>query len=155
MRSIKIDRKEYGEFYICKLIMVYDDYELDQEYESRGIKKLMGLYNALDAACKGYTVFIDELDSNINDVYLGKLLEYFIYYGKGQLCFTAHNLSPMSVLRSSKCAISFISSVNTVHTWTSNGNLNPANAYRDGFIEDSPFNVDASDFLGILGGVDD
>ena len=155
LRSIKIDKKEYGDFYICKLIMVYDDYELDQEYESRGIKKLMGLFNALDAACKGYIVFIDELDSNINDVYLGKLLEYFIYYGNGRLCFTAHNLSPMLVLRSSKCAISFISSVNTVHTWTSNGNLNPANAYRDGFIEDSPFNVDASDFLGILGGVDD
>lgn len=155
LKDIRIDKKEYGDFYICKRIMVYDDYELDEEYESRGIKKLMGLFSALDAACKGYIVFIDELDSNINDVFLGKILEYFIDYGKGQLCFTAHNLSPMSVLRNNKCAISFISSVNTIHTWTSNGNLNPINAYKDGFIEDSPFNVDASDFLGILGGIDD
>lgn len=155
LQNIKVDAKEYGESYICRLIMMYDGYELDQEYESRGIKKLMGLFDALDASSRGNIVFIDELDSNINDVYLDKLIEYFIYYGKGQLCFTAHNLSPMSVLKNSKCSISFISGVNTIHTWTSNGNLNPENAYRNGFIEDSPFNVEASDFLGILGGTDD
>lgn len=155
LKNIRIDAKEYHEFYICRLIMMYDGFELDQEYESRGIKKLMNLFDALDAACRGDIVFIDELDSNINDVYLDKLIEYFIYYGKGQLCFTAHNLSPMSVLKNSKCAISFISGVNTIHTWTSNGNLNPENAYRNGFIEDSPFNVEASDFLGILGGADE
>lgn len=155
LKDIRIDTKEYGEFYICRLIMVYEGYELDDEYESRGIRKLMKLFDVLDAACDGSIVFIDELDSNINDIYLDKLIEYFVYYGKGQLCFTAHNLSPMSVLRGSKCAISFISSANTVHTWTSNGNQNPENAYRDGFIEDSPFNVVASDFLGILGGADE
>ena len=155
LKNIEIEKKEYGELYICRRIMVYNGYKLDEEYESRGIKKLMALFDALDYACKGSIVFIDELDSNINDVYLNKLIEYFSYYGKGQLCFTAHNLSPMSILRDSKSAISFISGINTVHTWTSNGNQNPANAYRDGFIEDSPFNVDATDFLGILGGTDD
>ena len=156
LKDIEIETKEYGElFYVCRLIMVYDGYKLDQEYESRGIKKLIRLFDALDAASRGNIVFIDELDFNINDVYLDKLIEYFIYYGKGQLCFTAHNLSPMSVLKNSKCSISFISGVNTIHTWTSNGNLNPEHAYRNGFIEDSPFNVEASDFLGILGGADD
>ncbi len=155
LKNIVVETKEYGEFYICRRIMVYDGYELDEEYESRGIRKLMGLFDALDAACDGYIVFIDELDSNINDIYLDKLIEYFVCYGKGQLCFTAHNLSPMSVLRNSKCALSFISCANTVHTWTSNGNQNPEHAYRGGFIEDSPFNVDASDFLGVLGGADD
>ena len=155
LQGIEIDTKEYGEFLICRLVMVYDGYKLDEEYESRGIKKLIRLYNILDAACRGYIVFIDELDSNINDIYLDKLIEYFVRYGEGQLCFTAHNLSPMAVLRNSKCAISFISNVNSVHTWTSNGNQNPEHAYRDGFIEDSPFNVDASDFLGVLGGADE
>ena len=154
LKDIKVETKEYGEFYLCRRIMVYRGYELDEEFESRGIRKLMGLFEALDGACKGNIVFIDELDSNINDVYLDKLIEYFVYYGKGQLCFTAHNLSPMSVLRSNKLAISFISSVNTVHTWISNGNQTPEHAYRDGFIEDSPFNVDATDFIGVLGGTD-
>lgn len=156
LRDIEIDTKDIGDdLYKCSLIMIYDDYDLDAEYESRGIRKLMNLFDTLDAACRGKIIFIDELDSNINDVYLIKLIEFFQYYGKGQLCFTAHNLSPMSVLRNSKNSISFISSINTVHTWTSNGNQNPENAYRDGFIEDSPFNVDASDFLGILGGEDE
>lgn len=155
LKDIVVRTKEYGEFYLCRRVMVYEGYELDEEFESRGIRKLMGLFEALDAACREQIVFIDELDSNINDIYLDKLIEFFVYYGKGQLCFTAHNLSPMSVLRGNKLAISFISNVNTVHTWTSNGNQTPEHAYRDGFIEDSPFNVDATDFLGILGGVDE
>ena len=154
--NIEIDTKEIGDdLFVCSLVMIYDGFELDSEYESRGIRKLMSLFDVLDAACRGDIIFIDELDSNINDVYLNKLIEFFLYYGKGQLCFTAHNLSPMSVLRSSKNSISFLSSINTVHTWTTNGNQSPENAYRDGFIEDSPFNVDASDFLGILGGKDE
>lgn len=153
LQNIEIEKKDYDKYYKCSLKMIYEDYSLDKEFESRGIKKLMDLFNYLYAAGKeGEIVFIDELDSNINDVYLDKIIEYFVYYGKGQLCFTAHNLSPMSVLRKNKSAINFISSINTVHTWTNNGNLTPENAYKKGFIEDSPFNVDASDFLGILGG---
>ena len=135
--------------------MRYEDFLIDWEFESRGIKKLMNLYPVLEEANEGGIVFIDELDSNINDVYLDKLIEYFTNYGKGQLCFTAHNLSPMQVLKDSKAAISFISSVNTVHTWARNGNQSPENAYRNGFIEDSPFNIQASDFIGIFGAEND
>ncbi len=150
--NIEIDRKDYNEsYYQCSLKMVYEDYKIDLEFESRGIKKLVQIFNYLDAASSGEIVFIDELDSNINDVYLDKLIEFFAIYGKGQLCFTAHNLSPMSVLKRYKNSICFISSINTVHTWAKHGNQNPENAYRNGFIEDSPFNVDSSDFLGILG----
>ena len=73
---------------------------------------MMDLFYYLEDACMGMITFIDELDSNINDVYLDKIIEYFILYGKGQLCFTSHNLSPMSVLKKNKNAITFISSVN-------------------------------------------
>ena len=155
LKGIEIEKKDYDKCYRCNLKMVYEDYTLDKEFESRGIKKLMDLFNFLDAASTGAIVFIDELDSNINDVYLDKLIEYFVYYGRGQLCFTSHNLSPMSVLKGNKNSINFISSINTVHVWANSGNLNPENAYKNGFIEDSPFNVDASDFLGILGELDE
>ena len=155
LERIDIEKQDADDYYKCNLTMVYKDYTLDKEFESRGIKKLMDLFTYLDAASMGGIVFIDELDSNISDVYLDKLIEYFVYFGKGQLIFTAHNLSPMTVLRKNKNSINFISSINTVHTWTKNGNLTPENAYKAGFIEDSPFNVDASDFLGILGGVDE
>lgn len=155
LQNIEIEKHEDRDFYLCKLIMVYEDYRLDIEFESRGIKKLAGLFDYLDSASRGAIVFIDELDSNINDVYLDKIIEYMMYYGEGQLCFTAHNLSPMNVLKQNKASITFISSINTIHTWTNSGNLKPENAYRNGFIEDSPFNVQASDFLGILGGDDE
>ena len=153
--DIAIEKKDYDQFYKYNLRMIYKDYTLDQEFESRGIKKIMELFEYLDMSADGQITFIDELDANINDVYLDKLIEYFILYGNGQLCFTAHNLSPMSLLKRNKESINFISSINTVHTWANNGNRTPARAYRNGFIEDSPFNVDASDFLGILGGDDE
>ena len=155
LKDIEVKAKDAGKKYKCTLKMIYDDYSLDREFESRGIKKLMNLYGHLNAASNGAIVFIDELDSNINDVYLDKIIEHFVYYGNGQLCFTAHNLSPMSVLKGCKNSITFISSINTVHTWAKNGNQTPENAYKNGFIEDSPFNVDAADFLGIIGGADE
>ena len=151
LQDIEIERKDYDTYYKCNLKMVYADYTLDKEFESRGIKKLMELFSYLDDASSGSIVFIDELDACINDIYLDKLVEYFVYYGKGQLCFTAHNLSPMSILKGNTNSINFISSVNTVHVWTSKGNSSPESTYRNGFVEDSPFNVDAVDFLGILG----
>lgn len=155
LNDIEIVPKLYDNYYVCRLNMVYDGYTIDKEFESRGIRKLMELFNCLDAASKGGIVFIDELDANINDIYLDKLIEFFQLYGTGQLCFTAHNLSPMALLKKNSYAIDFISSINTVHTWTRDGNLRPDNAYKNGFIEDSPFNVDASDFIGILGGEDE
>lgn len=153
LRDIRIETIDLGEYYRYRTIMVYDDYTIDSEFESRGIKKLLSLFDSLDDACRGGIAFVDELDANISDVYLSKLIEYFSVYGKGQLCFTAHNLSPMSLLVDLGCkkSIDFLSSINTVHSWAQNGNLNPENAYRNGFVEDSPFNVDTTDFIGILG----
>lgn len=48
-------------------------------------------------------------------------------------------------------AIDFLSGDNNLVQWTSRGNSSPDNCYRNGMIEDSPFNVDATDFIGIFG----
>ena len=149
--SIDIDKKEKGLFYECELNLNYGDYSINREFESTGIKKLIRLFDCLVAADRNGIVFIDEMDSNLNDVYLCKLLEYFKYYGKGQLCFTTHNVSPMSVLRDNKNSIDFLSSDNKLVSWTARGNATPENCYRNGMIENTPFNVDATDFIGIFG----
>lgn len=149
--SIDIDKKENGDVYECELNLNYGDYSINREFESTGIKKLIRLFDCFAAADQHGIVFVDEMDSNLNDVYLCKLLEYFKYYGKGQLCFTTHNLSPMSVLRDNKNSIDFLSSDNHLVSWTARGNATPENCYRNGMIEDSPFNVDATDFIGIFG----
>ena len=149
--SIDIDKKENGNAYECELNLNYGDYSINREFESTGIKKLIRLFDCFASADQNGIVFIDEMDSNLNDVYLCKLLEYFKYYGKGQLCFTTHNLSPMSVLRDNKNSIDFLSSDNQLTSWTARGNAAPENCYRNGMIENSPFNVDATDFIGIFG----
>ncbi len=149
--SIDIDAKENGREYICDLNLNYGGYVINKEFESTGIKKLIRLFDCFVAASKGAIVFVDEMDSNLNDVYLCKLVEYFMYYGKGQLCFTTHNLDPMTVLKENKNSIDFLSSDKHLVSWTSRGNASPENCYKNGMIEDSPFHIDATDFVGIFG----
>lgn len=105
--------------------------------------------------CAFVQIFKPELCDIVIEKKIMELFEYLDMSADGQLCFTAHNLSPMSLLKRNKESINFISSINTVHTGANNGNQTPTRAYGNGCIEDSPFNVDASDFLGILGGDDE
>ena len=151
LKSIEIDKKDDGDNYRCDLNLNYGDYLINKEFESTGIKKLIKLYDCFDAASKYGIVFIDEMDSNLNDVYLCKIIEYFMYYGKGQLCFSTHNLDPMSVLKENKYSIDFLSSDNKLVSWVSKGNATPDNYFKNGMIENIPFNIDATDFIGVFG----
>lgn len=150
LTDISIDRKEDGDNYACNLNMVYGDYVVHTEFESTGVKKLIRLFDFLQNMVQGGIVFIDEFDSNLHDVYLCALLEYLMEYGKGQLCFTTHNVGPMDVLKRNKKSIDFLSIDHKIYPWTTNGNYSPSKLYRNGMIEGSPFNVDSIDFIGIL-----
>ena len=152
LKSIDIDAKDDGDNYRCELIFNYSNYKVNKEFESTGIKKLVRLYSAFKAANNYGIAFVDEMDSNINDIYLCKLIEYFMYYGKGQLCFTMHNVDPMSLLKQNKNSIDFLSSDNKIVSWVSKGHASPENYYKNGMIENSPFNIDATDFIGIFEG---
>ena len=150
LTDISIDRKEDGDNYACNLNMVYGDYVVHTEFESTGVKKLIRLFDFLQNMVQGGIVFIDEFDSNLHDVYLCALLEYLMEYGKGQLCFTTHNVGPMDVLKRNKKSIDFLSIDHKIYPWTTNGNYSPSKLYRNGMIEGSPFNVDSIDFIGIF-----
>ena len=150
LTDISIDRKEDGDNYVCNLNMVYGDYVVHTEFESTGVKKLIRLFDFLQNMVQGGIVFIDEFDSNLHDVYLCALLEYLMEYGKGQLCFTTHNVGPMDVLKRNKKSIDFLSIDHKIYPWTTNGNYSPSKLYRNGMIEGSPFNVDSIDFIGIF-----
>ena len=152
LKSIDIDAKDDGDNYRCELIFNYGNYKVNKEFESTGIKKLVRLYSEFKAANNYVFAFVDEMDSNINDIYLCKLIEYFMYYGKGQLCFTMHNVDPMSLLKQNKNSIDFLSSDNKIVSWVSKGHASPENYYKNGMIENSPFNIDATDFIGIFEG---
>lgn len=151
LKTIKIDKRDDGDTYRCELILDYGKYSVNREFESTGIKKLIKVYDALVNADEGGISFIDEMDSNLNDVYLCKIIEYFTKYGKGQLCFTTHNLDPMSVLKNNRNSIDFLSGDNKIIPWKVTGNAAPDRYYRNGMIEDMPFNVDAIDFIGMFG----
>lgn len=151
LKSLKIDRRDDGDCYRCELLLDYGDYSVNREFESTGIKKLIRIYDAMSNVDRGGISFIDEMDSNLNDVYLCKLIEYFKYYAKGQLCFTTHNLDPMTILKDNRNSIDFLISDNRVVSWKITGNAAPDRYYRNGMIEHSPLNVDAIDFIGMFG----
>ena len=150
LQGIEIDKRENADFFVCNLIMNYGTYKIHAEFESTGIKKLTKLFSYINAMVQGDIVFIDEFDSNLHDVYLCALLEYLMEYGKGQLCFTTHNVGPMDVLKQNKKSIDFLSTDNTIYPWKTNGNYSPSKLYRNGMIEGSPFNVDSIDFIGVF-----
>lgn len=150
LQGIEIDKKENHNVWICSLIMVYDSYKIHAEYESTGIKKLIKLFVYLNEMVQGGIVFIDEFDSNLHDVYLCALLEYLMEYGKGQLCFTTHNVGPMDILKQHKKSIDFLSVDHKIYPWTISGNYSPSKLYRNGMIEGSPFNVDSIDFISVF-----
>lgn len=150
LKGILIDKKDNNDVYECDLIMDYGDYKINVEFESTGIKKLIKLYEYFEEMASGNIVFIDELDSNLHDVYLCALLEYLMEYGKGQLCFTTHNIGPMDVLKKNKKSIEFLSVNHKIYSWTKNGNYSPAKLYKNGMIEGSPFNIDSMDFISVF-----
>jgi len=150
LKNISIDKMDEVEFYKCDLVMEYENYKVSAEFESTGIKKLIKLYEFFDEMAAGNIVFIDELDSNLHDVYLCALLEYLMEYGKGQLCFTTHNIGPMDILKRNKKSIDFLSVNHKIYPWVKNGNYSPANLYKNGMIEGSPFNIDSTDFIGVF-----
>jgi len=150
LTRIEIEKKENEDFHVCSLNMVYGTYSINAEFESTGIKKLIKLFAYLQAMVHGEIIFIDEFDSNLHDVYLCALIEYLMEYGKGQLCFTTHNVGPMDILKSRKKSIDFLSLDHKIYPWTKNGNYSPSKLYRNGMIEGSPFNIDSIDFIGIF-----
>ncbi len=151
LKTIKIDKRDNGTTFLCELIFDYGEYTVNREFESTGIKKLIRIFDALVNADEGRISFIDEIDSNVNSVYLCKIVEYFMNYSKGQLCFTTHNLDVMSELKRNKCSIDFLSTNNKIVSWKVTGNAAPDRYYKNGMIEHSPLNVDAFDFIGAFG----
>lgn len=150
LQNIEIDKKEDGDFWVCNLVMVYDDYKIDSEFESTGIKKLIKLFAYLKEMVDGGIVFIDEFDSNLHDVYLCALIEYLMEYGEGQLCFTTHNVGPMDILKQNKMSIDFLSEDHKIYPWKNNGNCSPSNLYRKGLINGTHFNIDFVDFIDVF-----
>lgn len=148
--SIDVEYSENGEFYVVKKYFNYGDYRIDILFESEGIKKLFKLYKIFSNLQDGQIVFYDELDANINDVYLSRLVEYVSEYTSGQLIFTCHNLGPMEVLKRKKKSIDFITNVNGIVEWTKNGNYSVINLYREGMIKNHPFNLQSYDLLKIF-----
>ena len=149
--DIRIDKKIDGDYYHCNKILVYENYEVDEEYESSGIKRIIKMYNYLNLAIKGYKVFIDELDANISGVFLDKLLEFYAENGKGQLCFTSHNIMSMNILKQYKNSITVFGETGKVVNVVKNGHYQPVNLFYEGFIEDCPFNINSFDFYKTFG----
>ncbi len=149
--DILIDKKLIQDgIYLCELYFKYGSTKIALEFESTGIKKLFELYSYIKFADDGGIVFIDELDSNIHDVYLSNLIAYFTLYGKGQLCFTTHDIRIMDVLKKQKHSIDFLNDNQELISWVKNSHYNPISLYVDGMIPGSPFNIDPYYYLPIF-----
>ena len=62
LRNIEIEKREDRTSYHCTLKMIYDDYSVDAEFESGGIKKLIRLYAYINRF-PNYGTIVNQLDS--------------------------------------------------------------------------------------------
>lgn len=87
-----------------------DDKEIYIENESAGIKKIISILSALVYYVKeeNALVVIDELDAHIFEYLLAIILKNISEIAKGQLIFTAHNLSPLERLEKENIVITSI-----------------------------------------------
>ena len=150
LRNIEYEKKEGKEEYYINILFVYNNYKVDYEFESMGIKNLFSLFTYFRALSDDEVVVIDEIDTSIHDIYLNKLIEFFAVDGKGQLVFTAHNITLLQTLKKYKHSIDFINENMEVVSWVKNGNSTPFKSYKDGYIKGLPFNIKEYDFLEIF-----
>ena len=152
VKEIKIIKQEDFSFYHLKKLFVYENYNVELEYESSGIKQLVKLFSYLMNCAKGKIVFIDEIDTNINTIYFEKLISFFKKYGKGQLIFTTHNIESMNILKKQTKSIVVIGNDNKIDTWVAQGNKSPITDYATGAFPNSPMNIEDFDFINIFFG---
>lgn len=148
--QIQMDKKENPDYYIVNLILSYENYQIHEDFESAGLRKLIQLFFSLLNIHQGDILFVDELDSSINDVYLVRLVEYFLKFGKGQVVFTTHSVAPMDVLKNEKDAIAFINACGEWSYWKRLGSYSPGKLYKEGYIKGLPFNIHAVDFGSVF-----
>lgn len=153
--SIEVEVIEVGESYVIEKYFNYGPYRVSSVFESVGIKKLIKLYFAFVALSDDFIVFYDDLDANINDIYLMRLVEYVSEYTDGQLVFTTHNVGPMEVLKNKKKSIDFLTHTSEIVNWIKNGNYSVSNVYRSGMVEKHSFNVGTHDLIGALSNQND
>ncbi len=87
---IKTEKEIKYELYLKKMIGG-NLIDIKFKKESTGTKKLLLIMPYLIAAINGEVVLIDEIDSNIHDVLMGKILLSVKDSIKGQLIITTHN----------------------------------------------------------------
>lgn len=155
IKEIQLIKTQDRSIYHVRKLFVYKDYNVELEFESSGIKQLVKLFSYLSRCAKGHITFIDEIDTNINAVYLEKLISFFKKYGEGQLIFTTHNIETMNALKSQSKAIDVLGTNNKIDTWVAKGNKSPISDYISGTFPNSPMNIEDFDFINIFLGEDE
>lgn len=152
LKKIELIERENKNLIHVRRLFKYKDYNVEYEFESSGIKQLVTLFNYLIKCANGATVFIDEMDTNLNSAYFSTLISFFVKYGKGQLIFTTHNLEVMNSLKEQKKSILILGVNNALDVWVGRGNRSPISDYLSGNLPNSPMNIENFDFINIFFG---
>ena len=150
LKDIIVNENQFDSLYPFDFTFVYEDYSVPLSFESRGIRKIISIYEKLEGVARGGIGFIDDLDASIHEVYLEKIISFFTSYSEGQLVFTSNSLAPMRALEKGKHAIDFLSDQGDHEEWTRHSRYRASRLYHDGMIAGNPFNVEDYTFYRIF-----
>lgn len=136
LELVENDRRqsEDGEEVSITLFVVRGQLQIPIHLESTGTIKLIALLSALIAYIKydDFILLIDELDAHIYEYLLSVLLEKMSAHARGQLIFTAHNLSPLE--RLNKNSIIFANETAEGVSFEYLKNVKPTTNIRDKYL---------------------
>lgn len=99
-----------------RITLQYEDFEIDLDEESNGIKKLLYLFGPLiHVLQEGKTLVYDELETSLHEFFLVQLIKLFQKYGsqtKAQLIFSTHDTGPLDLKLLRKDQIWFTELIN-------------------------------------------
>ena len=150
IKDIELVVKESRDILEINKMFVYEKYKVELCNESAGLRQLVKMFPALIASANGGISFVDELDANIATVYLSKMVEFFMRMGRGQICFTCHNIEVMNVLKEQAKSIISVGRDGSIYTWVRRGNATPTKDFMESNFLNCAMNVEASDYEASL-----
>lgn len=148
IQNIRLNTLNTKETLHISLSIEYAGYTVDLKDESKGIKKMVEIFEILTCLQQGKIVVADDFDLRADIVFLTSFLEYIGANVLGQLIFTTYNIFTLDILKAQKKAIDFLTEDGTISRWTKNGNYSILSTYRKGLIEGLPLRTINGEFLG-------
>lgn len=137
---------EQKNLYAINDIILDYGYKISLIFESSGIKRIYKVFsNIFITLNKGGIVVVDEIDIFFHNDLIKAIIEYSIFYSKGQLIFTTHNLMILDVLENANNSIIIVNNHQNLVSIPKGSGTSSLSKYLNGKISNTNIPINLHD----------